>query len=68
MKNVPLEQKGKHGGRRPGSGRKAGTGTKRKISITVNENILERALQKWDDKTSRLFNHLLAGYVERSVR
>ena len=52
----------KRGGARAGAGRPAGT-TKKKISISVDEEALNKALQSWGGKTSSLFDKLLVDFV-----
>lgn len=52
------------GGARPGAGRKD-VKTKKKISVSVNEQIWQAALNHWQDAASRLVENLLKVYVEQ---
>jgi hypothetical protein len=52
----------KRGGARDGAGRPIGQ-TKEKISISVDSEILKRALTKWGGKTSPLIEKLLQDYL-----
>lgn len=53
------------GGAREGAGRPKGR-TKRKISVSIDEETLEAALTKWGgSKTSQLMNSLLEEYVKK---
>ena len=60
MKKVIL--KSKRGGVREGAGRPAGQ-TKKKISISVDAEILSAALAKWKGKASPLIEKLLQSYL-----
>lgn len=53
----------KKGGKREGAGRPRGS-TKTKISVSIDEEILEKALAKWDGKTSQLIEKLLQNYLD----
>lgn len=53
----------KKGGARPGAGRPEGQ-TKKKVSVSIDENTLNRAIDKWGDKLSPLVEKLLRSYVE----
>jgi hypothetical protein len=55
--------KSKRGGARQGAGRRPGQ-TKDKISISVDAEILSRALKKWGGKKSPLFEKLLRDYLD----
>lgn len=61
MKKVGKESK--KGGARPGAGRPEGQ-TKKKVSVSVDEETLESALSKWGGKLSPLVEKLLRSYVE----
>lgn len=61
MKKVGKESK--RGGARKGSGRPTGQ-TKKKISISVDEEVLEKALLKWEGKASPLIEKLLQSYMD----
>ena len=50
------------GGVRPGAGRPPGQ-TKKKISISVDNEVLDKALLKWGGKTSPLVEKLLQDYI-----
>lgn len=54
----------KRGGAREGAGRPVTGQTKAKISISVDSNILDKALGKWGGKVSPLVEKLLQSYVE----
>jgi hypothetical protein len=54
-----------HGGARRNSGRKKGSGLKRKICVSVNEENWQAALSRWSDKGSRLVDRLLSHYLEK---
>lgn len=54
--------KSKRGGKREGSGRPEGL-TKKKISVSVDEQTLDSALAKWGGKTSPLIEKLLRDYA-----
>jgi uncharacterized protein (DUF4415 family) len=61
MKKAGRESR--RGGARPGAGRPAGQ-TKSKVSVSVDSDILEKALTKWGGKVSPLMEKLLRSYVE----
>jgi len=61
MKKVGKESK--RGGARKGAGRPEGQ-TKAKISISVDEETLVKALAKWGGKKSPLFEKLLQDYTK----
>ena len=50
------------GGARPGAGRPAGQ-TKSKVSVSVDEETLKAALEKWGGKLSPLVEKLLRDYL-----
>lgn len=54
--------KSNRGGAREGAGRHPGQ-TKEKISISVNGEILSKAIKKWGGKTSPLVEKLLKDYA-----
>ena len=60
MKKVGKESK--RGGHRKGSGRPPGT-TKRKISVSVDQENFDLAIKKWGDKPSKLIDSLIKDYV-----
>ncbi len=60
MKKVGKESN--RGGARKGAGRPHGQ-TKVKISISVDEKTLNKALDKWGGKTSPLVEKLLQSYI-----
>jgi len=60
------KKKSTHGGARLGAGRKPGR-TKTAICVSVNETVLDRALRRWRDKTSRLVEKLLYLYAAKRV-
>lgn len=62
MKKVGKESK--RGGAREGAGRPETGQTKAKTSISVNSEVLEKALQKWGGKLSPLVEKLLRSYLE----
>lgn len=53
----------KRGGARDGAGRPTGQ-TKKKISVSVDEAVLEKALIKWSGKASPLVENLLRSYLD----
>lgn len=61
MKKVGKESK--RGGARTGAGRPAGQ-TKTKTSVSVDEQTLSAALEKWGGKLSPLVEKLLRSYIE----
>ena len=61
MKKVGQESK--KGGARPGAGRPEGQ-TKSKVSVSVDTDTLEIALNKWGGKLSPLVEKLLRNYIE----
>jgi hypothetical protein len=54
--------KSKRGGPREGAGRHPGQ-TKEKISVSVDAQVLRKALDKWGKKTSPLVEKLLQDYA-----
>lgn len=52
------------GGAREGSGRPKGL-TKVKISVSVDEEVFNKASEKWGGKTSPLIERLLRDYLKR---
>ncbi len=64
MKKVGNNSKTSRGGAREGAGRPKGQ-TKKKVSISVDSEIWEKALLKSGAKGSKLVSSLLADYVER---
>lgn len=60
MKKVGKESK--RGGTRPGAGRPEGK-TKEKISVSVDSEVLQKALSGWKGKTSQLVEMLLSSYA-----
>ncbi len=54
--------KSKKGGARPGAGRPEGK-TKEKISVSVDSEVLQKALDNWKGKTSQLVEQLLKDYT-----
>ena len=60
MKKVGKESN--KGGARPGAGRPVGQ-TKAKVSVSVDEETLNAALQKWGGKLSPLVEKLLRDYL-----
>lgn len=56
-------KKSNRGGAREGAGRPSGQ-TKRKISVSVDGDILDAALLKWGGKVSPLVEKLLKSYVK----
>jgi hypothetical protein len=59
-KVIPISNRG---GAREGAGRPVGQ-TKRKISISVDGEVLDAALLKWKGKASPLIEKLLQSYVD----
>ncbi len=55
--------KSKRGGARTGAGRPVGQ-TKAKISVSVDQEILAKALVKWRGKQSPLIEKLLQDYTK----
>lgn len=60
MKKVGKESK--TGGARPGAGRPAGQ-TKSKVSVSVDSETLNLALEKWGGNLSPLVEKLLRSYL-----
>ena len=60
MKKVGKESK--RGGARNGAGRPEGV-TKTKTSVSVDSDVLEKALAKWGGKLSPLVEKLLRDYL-----
>jgi len=60
MKKVGKESK--RGGAREGAGRPEGQ-TKSKVSVSVDADVLEKALGKWGGKLSPLVEKLLRDYL-----
>lgn len=56
-------KKSKRGGARAGAGRPEGI-TKSKTSISVDQDVLNAALEKWGGKLSPLMEKLLRDYIE----
>jgi uncharacterized protein (DUF4415 family) len=56
-------EESKRGGARPGAGRPAGQ-TKVKTSVSVDEDVLKAATEKWRGKLSPLVEKLLRDYIE----
>jgi hypothetical protein len=54
--------KSNRGGAREGAGRPTGQ-TKEKLSISVDAEVLDKALKKWGGKTSPLIEKLLQEFV-----
>jgi hypothetical protein len=59
-------KKSNRGGARPGAGRPQGR-TKIKVSVSVNETVVNRACERWGDKLSRLVEKLLDLYASDNV-
>jgi len=51
------------GGAREGAGRPQGQ-TKKKISVSIDSESLEKALNKWEGKTSQLVETLIKDYIK----
>jgi hypothetical protein len=60
------KEKKQWGGARPGAGRPPGR-TKKTISVSVNANVLKRAITRWREETSRLVEKLLDLYGSKRV-
>lgn len=56
------------GGSRSNPGRKKGSGAKMKICVTVDSDRWREATSRWNDKKSRLVDHLLAQYLTNEAQ
>lgn len=63
MSKNKITEKSNRGGRRDGAGRPATGITKRSFSITVDNKIAEKALNKWGGKASPLVEKLMREYT-----
>lgn len=62
MSKKKVGKESKRGGAREGAGRPPGQ-TKEKISVSVDSEVLAKALKKWAGKTSPLVEKLLQDYA-----
>jgi len=63
MSKKKSNEKGKWGGFRKGSGRKARRGGTKKICVSVNRKNWQLALSKWKKRASWLVDLLVSNYI-----
>lgn len=64
MSNKKKVKSDGRGGPRDGTGPKLGSGTKTKISVSVDKSNWQTALARWNDKGSQLVDRLIWRYVK----
>jgi len=67
MSTRKLKKKAGWGGFRPGAGRPKGSGTKTKISVSVNRQTWHAALKSWTGKASHLVEMAISAHVKRGT-
>jgi len=61
--SIKYQQKERRRGNRGKTGPKRGSGTKTKISVSVNKTNWQAALSQWQDRGSQLVDRLVWRYV-----